>query len=98
MRRDGQQELLGLDAAAVIGDANQLAAAAGDLDVDSRCAGVERVLQQLFDDAGRTLDHLARGDLVDNARRESLDIGHAWFVREGRVRILSVASNHDVYS
>ena len=38
-------------------------------------AGVDRVLDQLLDDARRALDHLARGDAVDEVRRQ-LAYGH----------------------
>ena len=44
------------------------------LDVDAPGAGVERVLDQLLDRAGRPLDHLAGGDAVDRleGRRRSI--------------------------
>jgi hypothetical protein len=35
-----------------------------DLDDDAPRAGVDRVLQQLFDHAGRPLDDLSRRDLI----------------------------------
>ena len=68
---DGQRQLVGRDAAAVIDDADQLDAPLLDSHVDPRRAGVDGVLQQLLDDAGRPLDHLAGGDLVDDARAEA---------------------------
>ena len=50
------------------------AAAVGD-DLDAARAGVERVLDQLLDDARRPLDHLAGGDAVDDGFGELAD-GH----------------------
>ena len=41
-----------------------------------RRAGVERVLDQLLDDARRPLDHLAGGDAVDGGFGQLAD-GHA---------------------
>ena len=66
-----------MDAAAVVDDADQLAAALLDVDVDARAAGVEAVFQQLLDDAGGPLDDLAGGDLGDDGRRQLLDARHA---------------------
>ena len=62
-------------AAAVVDDANELAAAFLDGDVDARRAGVERVLDQLLHRRGRPLDHLAGGDAVDEDGIEAAD-GH----------------------
>ncbi len=53
----------------------RLAAAVGE-DVDAGRAGVNRVLNQLLDDAGRTLDHFAGGDAVDDSLGKLAD-GHA---------------------
>ena len=47
----------------------------GHRDVDPRRPGVDRVLHQLLDDAGRPLDHLAGGDLVDDALAR---VGGSW--------------------
>ena len=81
MAGHGERQLVGRDAAAVVGDADQLAAPLLHRDVDPRRAGVDRVLQQLLDDARRPLDHLAGGDLVDDARRELVDGGHGRVIR-----------------
>ena len=60
----------GVDAAAVVDDADEGDAALVGLDRDARGAGVEGVLDQLLDDGGRALDHLARGDAAGDFRRE----------------------------
>ena len=58
---------------AVIGDPDQAAAAAIHHHLDAACAGIERVLDQLLDDGGRPLDHLAGGDAVDHDGRQQAD-------------------------
>ncbi|MCW0466650.1 hypothetical protein NB705_003723 [Xanthomonas sacchari] len=63
--RDGQRQFLGRDAATVVADADQAHAAFFQIDVDAVRTGVQRVLHQFLDDRGRTLDHFAGGDLVD---------------------------------
>ena len=52
-------------AAAIVGDADPPPAAAIGEDVDPAGAGVDRVLHQFLDHAGRPLDHFAGGDAVD---------------------------------
>ena len=68
-------------AAAVVGDADAPPPAAVGENVDRRGAGVERVLDQFLDDAGRPLDHFAGGDAVDDGFGE-LANGHAGFRRQ----------------
>jgi hypothetical protein len=60
----GQAELPGLDAAAVVGNGDAPDAAVLDAHFDSARAGVECVLEQLLDDRGGPLDDLAGGDLA----------------------------------
>ena len=59
-----KQRVVAAHADAVVGDTNETAAASLDLDSDSSRFGIERVLDQLFDDAGRTLNDFACRDLV----------------------------------
>ena len=63
---DREHQVVAGHAAAVVGDADEPPAAAVGDDLDARRAGVERVLDQLLDDARRPLDHLAGGDAVDD--------------------------------
>ena len=65
MALDREREVGGIHAAAVIGDADQAAAAARQHHLDLARAGVERILDQFLDDRRRALDHFARGDAVD---------------------------------
>ena len=64
-RATASGRFVALDAGAVVGDADAPDAAAREIDVDLRRAGVERVLEQLLQRRRRTLDDLAGGDLVD---------------------------------
>ena len=72
---DRKLEVGSLHAAAVVADPDQAQAATGRGDVDARRAGVDRIFDQLFDDARRTLNDLTRGDAVDEVRRQ-LTYGH----------------------
>ena len=67
---EGEREVGGVDAAAVVDDADRLGAADFDVDIDSGGAGVEAVLEEFLDDAGGPFDHLAGGDLVDHRHRQ----------------------------
>ncbi len=73
---DGEPKVLGVNPLAVVGHADQLAAAVADLDVDAGGQGVDAVFQELFDDARRPLDHLAGGNLVDDECIQSVDSRH----------------------
>ena len=64
-----QHQIVGRHAATIVGDADQRQAARCGDNLDLAGAGIERVLDQLLDDAGRPLHHLARGDTVDRLRR-----------------------------
>ena len=71
--RDGERQLLALDARAVVGDADPLDAAARQIDVDLRRARIERVLEELLQRRRRPLDDLAGRDLVDELIGERAD-------------------------
>ena len=71
--RQRQRDLLRVDADAVVAHADQAAAAALQLHLDARGAGVERVLHQLLDHGRRPLDHLAGGDLIDECIGKKLN-------------------------
>ena len=70
-----QRQFRRADTATVIDDAHQPKAAVFDVDVDPRGPGVEAVLHQFLDERGRTLDHFAGGDLVDERAGQQLN-GH----------------------
>ena len=80
---DREREIGRRHAGAVVGDADEAAAAAIGEHIDLASAGIERVFDQLFDDAGRPLDHLAGGDAVDRGFGQLAD-GHRSDSREGR--------------
>jgi len=71
----GERQLLGRDAAAVVLDEDQLAAAAPEGHGDPPGAGVERVLDQLLDHGSRPLDHFTGGDPVDDLLGKDADRG-----------------------
>ena len=66
--RQRERQLVARDAGAVVRHADQAGAAAFDVDGDRARAGVERVLDELFDDGRGALDDLAGRDLVDELR------------------------------
>jgi hypothetical protein len=65
MAREGQGQVLCRHAAAVVRHPDQRLAAIGNVHLNPRRTGVQRVLHQLFHRAGRTFHHLARRDAVD---------------------------------
>src|SRR5687768_125180 len=75
MAIDRKREVVLRHASAVVGDTDPSLTAAVGEDVDAGRAGVNRVLNQLLDDAGRALDHFACGDAVDDSLRKLAD-GH----------------------
>jgi hypothetical protein len=75
MALDRQRQIGPAHALAVVGDADQAAAAAVGEHVDAGRARIERVLDQFLDHARRTLDHLAGGDAIDSGFRKLAD-GH----------------------
>ena len=64
MALDTEQHVVAVHARAVVGHAQQAAAAALDLDIDAGGAGVQAVFDQFLDHRGGTLHHLAGSDLV----------------------------------
>ena len=70
---DGHGNFVGRDAAAVVRDVDQRLAALFDRNVDVTGAGVEGIVEELAHHRGRALDHLARGDLAADLRREAPD-------------------------
>src|SRR5690606_13258324 len=61
-----ERELLRVDAAAIVDNADQGQAAARGRQFDAAGTGVERVLDKFLHYAGGTLDDFARRDLVDD--------------------------------
>ena len=69
----GQRQVIGRNAAAVVAHPQQLDAALLDVDINALGTGVEAVFQQLLDHRSRALDHLTGGNLVRQSRAEQLD-------------------------
>ena len=62
---NGERQVLGGHAAAIVAHADQADAALLQVDVHAARAGIERVLDQLLDHGGGPFDDFAGGDLVD---------------------------------
>ncbi len=73
---EGQQGIVAVHALAVVGDADEAAAAGLDFDANAVGAGVQGILQQFLDHGGRAIDNLAGGDLVGNLVGENADAAH----------------------
>ena len=73
MALDRENQLLSAHARAIVGDRDQRLATLLEDNLDARGAGVDRVLDQFLDRSRRALDDLARGDAVDQNRREQAD-------------------------
>ena len=67
---EGDGQVVGRDAFAVVADFHHLDAAFFQGDIDARGAGVEGVFQQFFEGGGRALDDLPRGDARGDRRRQ----------------------------
>ncbi len=73
---DREFEILGAHAAPVVDDPDQPAPSRRDGDRNRAGAGIERVLDELLHGRGRTLDHFARRDAVDEDGIEAADGCH----------------------
>ena len=67
----GQGHVGGRHPGAVIGHIDQIDAAICQPDTDPRRAGVDRVLDKFLQRAGRSFDHFARGDPIDQMFRQA---------------------------
>ncbi len=76
MALEGEQRVVAHHAAAVVRDADELAAAAFDFDADAGGAGIERVFEQFLDHGRGTVHHFAGGDLVGDLVGEYADAAH----------------------
>ena len=83
-----EDELVAVDAAAVVLHADAPDATVVERDLDIGRAGVEAVLEEFLEGGGRALDDLAGGDLVDEQVGEDVDVWH------GRGRIIGVGYIH----
>ena len=76
MPANRHREIFRRHACPVVDHPDQRLAAAGGCDLDPPRAGIEGVFDKLLDDACRSLDDLAGGDLVDQGIWKLLN-GHA---------------------
>lgn len=69
-------DVVGVDTAAVVADANQADAAARQLDINRRCACIDTVFNNFFQGVGRAFDYFAGSDLVDKMVGQGGNSGH----------------------
>ena len=67
---EAEQGVVAAHAQAIVRHADEAASAGLDFDGEAARAGVEGIFDEFLDDAGRTLDHFARGDLVGHVLGE----------------------------
>lgn len=68
-------DVVGVDAAAVVADADEADAAAFQFHINRRCARVYAVFNDFFQGVGRAFDHFVSGNLVDEVVGQG---GNAW--------------------
>ncbi|EEG24102.1 hypothetical protein EIKCOROL_01183 [Eikenella corrodens ATCC 23834] len=73
---EGEREVVGVDAAAVIGHADEADAAAGQLNLDAGGAGINTVFDDFFERGSGAFHHFAGGDLVHEVVGQGMDTGH----------------------
>src|SRR5258705_300869 len=76
MALDREAGIVRLHPLAVVLDPHLFLASKLHVDPHAARAGVDGVLDELFDDGGWTLDHFARGDLVGEVGGEAVDSTH----------------------
>ena len=76
MTLKGQQRIIAHHAAAIIGDANQFAAARFHVNANPLGACIERIFQQLLHHRRRPLHHLAGSNLVRHLIGKNADVAH----------------------
>src|SRR5215475_2469716 len=80
MAGKGKRQIVCENAAAVIDHTDEFRASLFDIDLDSGRTGVDGILQEFLDDAGRPFDDLAGSDFGDDRGRKLAD---AWHSRTG---------------
>ena len=86
MALEGKQGVIADHAMAIVGDADELAAAGFDVDADAGGSRIERVFEQLLDHGRGSLDHFAGGNLVGDLVGKDVDAAHASdFTGRGRL-------------
>jgi len=76
MALEGQERIVAIHAAAVVGDADETAASSLDLDANAGGARVERVLKQFFDHRSGPVNNFSGGDLVRHLVGKNPDLPH----------------------
>ena len=82
MAGQGQRQFVLRNAAAVVGDADQLDAAFFQMHLDGLAAGIEAVFEQFLENGGGSFDHFASGNLADQQVGEAGDGRHRRIIPE----------------
>ena len=75
---DGEQQVVGMNAFAVIDDADQVGTAVHDVDFDAGGKGVDTVIEEFLDRAGGAFDHFSGGNFIDDAGIELMNAGNGF--------------------
>jgi hypothetical protein len=76
-----EQRVVAAHAEAVVHHAHEAAPPRLNLHRYARSLGIQRILDQLFHDAGRTLNHFAGGDLIGHLLGQQADAVHRFVTR-----------------
>ena len=76
MTLECQKRVIAIHAVAVVGNADELAAACFDFDADPIRAGVQGVLKQFLDHRRGAVDHFAGGNLIGYLIRKNTNAPH----------------------
>ena len=77
-------DVVRMDAAAVVADADQADAAACQLDINRCRACIDTVFNDFFQGVGRAFDHFAGGDLVNKMVGQGGNSGHRFLSKKQR--------------
>ena len=80
MTRNGKRKFVGGNTAAIVGHHNAIHSATFYGDLNPLRTRIDGVLHQFLDDAGRSLHHLACGNLINKLARKKTD-RHARIVK-----------------
>src|SRR6266851_2036101 len=76
MPLEREQRVIAQHSAAVVRQPDQSPPAGFDIEAELGSAGIQRVLEQLLDDAGRPLDHLSGSDLIRDGVGKNANAAH----------------------
>ncbi len=75
---DREEQVVGMNAFAVIDHADEVGTAIHDVDFDTGGEGVDTVIEEFLDRAGGAFDHFASGNFIDDAGIELMNAGNGF--------------------